>query len=261
MRHGLDLLFFSKRSQSFLLYGKPRWRDTVIGALKSEFPNNDYLSLMPEKGAITLESVRKQVLPLLTLKREASGPGLILVIDRAESLTAAAQNLLLKTVEEPAPGSYIIFAVARPDGSLLPTLLSRLTAYDAEHLCQELGLKPVESNVTERYLALSGGDYRLAEELANGGEFDEYYRLLSSPLSEALKQVRASGMDGAKAKLLINLALTITRHKLAKAAGPKELGHWLEVQQRCLRIRSMLDYNVNPVLAADGIILAFHSKL
>lgn len=48
----------------------------------------------------------------------------VFIIDEAELLNASAQNLLLKTLEEPPPRSVFILVTTRPE-SLLPTVRSR----------------------------------------------------------------------------------------------------------------------------------------
>ena len=65
----------------------------------------------------------------------------VFIVDKAETLTPAAQNALLKTIEEPASYGVFLFLAAHVH-TLLPTLLSRcvlvklgqqLKAADAEH--------------------------------------------------------------------------------------------------------------------------------
>ena len=52
------------------------------------------------------------------------GHAKVFIIDEAELLGNEAQNLLLKTLEEPPPNTYFILVTTRPD-SLLPTIRSR----------------------------------------------------------------------------------------------------------------------------------------
>ena len=52
------------------------------------------------------------------------GHAKVFIIDEAELLGNDAQNLLLKTLEEPPPHTYFILVTTRPD-SLLPTIRSR----------------------------------------------------------------------------------------------------------------------------------------
>ena len=52
------------------------------------------------------------------------GHGKVFVIDEAELLDATGQNALLKTLEEPPTGTYLILVTSRPE-RLLPTIRSR----------------------------------------------------------------------------------------------------------------------------------------
>ena len=57
-------------------------------------------------------------------RRAARGRGKVFVVLEAELMSAAAQNALLKTLEEPPPGVTIILVAEQPE-QLLPTTLSR----------------------------------------------------------------------------------------------------------------------------------------
>ncbi len=52
------------------------------------------------------------------------GNGKVFIIDESELLDRTAQNVLLKTLEEPPAGTYIILVTSKPD-QLLPTIRSR----------------------------------------------------------------------------------------------------------------------------------------
>ena len=72
---------------------------------------------------IGVDDVREQiVLPMATQPFKYRYK--IFVVDKAETLTPAAQNALLKTIEEPAPYGVFLFLAAHTH-NLLPTLLSR----------------------------------------------------------------------------------------------------------------------------------------
>jgi len=73
----------------------------------------------------------------------------VAVISPAERMNAAAANALLKTLEEPPPGTYVILVSDQP-GRLPPTILSRcrklavpLSAEDAEAMVRQLAVLPV----------------------------------------------------------------------------------------------------------------------
>ncbi len=77
----------------------------------------------PEAGkAITVDEVRK-IMPFLTMTALENG-WRIVIIDGADNMNRAAQNALLKILEEPTPNSLIML-LAENAGSLLPTIRSR----------------------------------------------------------------------------------------------------------------------------------------
>jgi DNA polymerase-3 subunit delta' len=66
----------------------------------------------------------------------------VAIFDEAHRLNLAAQNALLKTLEEP-PGATLLILVASNVGSLLPTVLSR---------CQRVNFFPLPDDAVERLL-------------------------------------------------------------------------------------------------------------
>ena len=92
----------------------------------------------------------------------------IFIVDKAETLTPAAQNALLKTIEEPAPYGVFLFLAAHVH-TLLPTLLSRcvlvklgetesIADLEAQALAEE-----VASNITEMDILDTLATYRRFE--------------------------------------------------------------------------------------------------
>ncbi|MBO1254967.1 DNA polymerase III subunit delta' [Alteromonas sp. 5E99-2] len=73
------------------------------------------------------------------------GKNKVCIIYQAESLTEAAANALLKTLEEPTPNTYIIL-VTDAQHKLLPTILSR---------CEKQGLSPPTKQQTIDWLAIN----------------------------------------------------------------------------------------------------------
>ena len=83
----------------------------------------DIVSLSPnEKGTITVEMARDVIGQASYRPFEARRR--VVIVDEADSLQPAAQNALLKTLEEPPPSSMFVLVSARPD-SLLETVRSR----------------------------------------------------------------------------------------------------------------------------------------
>jgi DNA polymerase-3 subunit delta' len=95
----------------------------------------DVLVLEPgDSGTIKIEQVREAVDS--AAYRPFEGRRRVVIIDEADTLVPAAQNALLKTLEEPPSLSVFILLTARPD-VLLPTVRSR---------CQRLDFRPLSPN-------------------------------------------------------------------------------------------------------------------
>src|SRR5947199_5874707 len=89
----------------------------------------DEIRFHPERGAQAHDQSLQQFLslkPFVATNRVA-------VLANAERMTEAAQNCLLKTLEEPPPNTVLVLTTAYPD-HLLATVLSR---------CQLVALSPV----------------------------------------------------------------------------------------------------------------------
>lgn len=137
----------------------------------------DIIKVMHEKpNSIGVDDIRIQVANDVVIK-PYSGPKKIYIINEGEKMTAAAQNALLKTLEEP-PSYTVIFILTTNLDALLPTILSR---------CVVLSMKPVEDEKIKEYLmdsvklpdykaevcaAFSRGNVGKARMLALSEEFD-----------------------------------------------------------------------------------------
>lgn len=93
---------------------------TLFGTSLINHP--DFIEVTTEKKSIGIETIR-ELLHRLTLK-PVSAPHIVVLIENAETMTIAAANALLKTLEEPPP--YVIFFLltTAPD-QLLLTIRSR----------------------------------------------------------------------------------------------------------------------------------------
>ena len=92
----------------------------------------DVLVVEPgDNGSIKIDQVREIV--DRAAYRPFEGRRRVVIIDEADALVPAAQNALLKTLEEPPPSSVFILVTSRPD-VLLPTVRSR---------CPQLRFRPL----------------------------------------------------------------------------------------------------------------------
>jgi DNA polymerase III subunit delta' len=83
----------------------------------------DVLMVTPgDNGSIKIEQIREVI--DRTIYRPFEGRRRVTILDHADALMSAAQNALLKTLEEPPSSSVFILVTSRPD-ALLPTVRSR----------------------------------------------------------------------------------------------------------------------------------------
>lgn len=81
-----------------------------------------------------------------------TGRNKVYILDEVQKLTNSSQNLLLKTVENPPSGVYLIFCTTEPD-ALIPTLRNRMEKYTYtlptdKDIATILGVVCKEENIT-----------------------------------------------------------------------------------------------------------------
>jgi DNA polymerase-3 subunit delta' len=117
----------------------------------------DVLVVEPgDSGSIKIDQVR-DVIERSTY-RPFEGRRRVVIVDEADALVAAAQNALLKTLEEPPASSVFVLLTSKPD-SLLPTVRSRLirlTFAESGPADDDVEARDVAERVLAR--AAAGGD-------------------------------------------------------------------------------------------------------
>lgn len=102
----------------------------------------DMIYVTHEKdNSIGVDDIREQLIADTEI-RPYQGGFKIYMIDEAEKLTAAAQNALLKTIEEP-PEYVVVILLSSNEESFLQTILSR---------CITLRVKPIRDQIIRKYL-------------------------------------------------------------------------------------------------------------
>ena len=133
----------------------------------------DVLFLEPgESGSITVDQVREAVEQVGY--RPFEGRRRVIVVDDADLLVPAAQNALLKTLEEPPPSSQFVLVTARPD-VLLDTVRSRcprlrLGPLGVDEIVRVLTGRGVGEAAARPAAAAAGGSAGRALRLASGGQ-------------------------------------------------------------------------------------------
>lgn len=133
-------------------------------------PDMVHVGLPDKKKVITISQIRE--MEALTLARPNEARFRMVMISHADHMNIQAQNALLKTLEEPAPGTFFIL-LARDTTKLLPTIRSRVrhlrfrsltgTAL-TDHLCSSFAASPRSARIAA---GTAGADPNLALTLLN----------------------------------------------------------------------------------------------
>lgn len=274
-----------KRADKFS-FPKSDDRDAHKEVIFSEFP--DIGLVIPYNKNILVDAIRD-------LEKEANfrpyeSKARIFIIDDADKMNDAASNALLKTLEEPAPTTYLILISSRPD-SLLQTIRSR---------CQTIRFAPIDAREIEKYLLstkkFSPDDAELVARLSTGSigralDLDlEKFRIQREAMLKVLQSVvgkpnhfsllkageemnDAKNKDGyefyleilqtlihdiwtlnhgANEKTLVNIDLQLNLKTLSETAENKRLAAWLgEIEI----LRERLAVNVNRKIATDALFV------
>ena len=105
-----------------------------VGNLES-CPDYKCILKREDKKDILVEQIRKEVVDDVLLS-PVSGNKKVYVIDDAQYLNVAAQNTLLKTLEEP-PKYVVIILISNNLSSFLPTIISRINLVNFNNISNE----------------------------------------------------------------------------------------------------------------------------
>jgi len=164
----------------------------------------------------------------------------IFIVDKAETLTPAAQNALLKTIEEPAPYGVFLFLAAHAH-TLLPTLLSRcvMVKLGEKANTSDSNLPDKEAQALADEVALTIKEMDVLEVMALYRRFEPY------------KESRES-----IANLLDMLYLSFARRITQAVAKGEEVHHiWYDNIAVVQHTKQVLSQNGNFQLAIELMLL------
>ncbi len=170
-----------------------------LGALAKHLTDSNgtlLVSVAPEVkrtgslAAISIERIRE----LYTETRSRQNTPSFVIIDDADAMTTAAQNSLLKLLEEPNESIHFILTSHSPD-RLLPTIRSRvrtlavppLTTLESRRLLHSIGIK--DELAEQRLLFVADG---LPAELKRLAETDSDFKELSERVNKARRLIEGS---------------------------------------------------------------------
>ena len=182
-------------------------------------------------------------------------------------MTREASNGLLKTLEEPSAGTHL-FLLAHHRNQLLPTLVSR---------CQALRFDPLSEAEVRKLLEARGVSPSVAGKLAelSGGcpgvaldQDPDHFTALDEEVEEAWLSVSGSGaadrfgLSDRWARDRDNLGLRLDRLELKLRARVRAAASRGDADEAALgglegvlRVRRLLEQNVNAQLALDALFL------
>ncbi len=183
-------------------------------------------------------------------KAAVSGRGRVALCAEAEALGVEGQNALLKTLEEPLPGAWLILTTTRPD-ALLPTVRSRVESYKVPPLPED-GLRAwirarglVSDSEVEDLVRLAGGSPGTALRIVEEGWLPRIRPLLAGRGGEESKGLEAIFEEGeggkagreekrARAAFACDLCLAALRTRFPEAGA-------LARAEALLRAKARLD--------------------
>jgi DNA polymerase III subunit delta' len=245
----------------------------------------DLIHLAPEGASIKIERVRALEERLSFAPNEASTR--VVLIDGAERLTDGAANALLKSVEEPRPGTVFVLTSSAPH-RVAPTLVSRcqrirfvpLSTRDVEGILDRRGVPGDERR--SRAAALSEGSVARALVWLEGDEGGAGLAaradalLLASRGEGVVELFEAAGEPRERADLLLSLEILRVRLRdlllsslgleghaidleglgpLRDAALSKGVPRLLGELRAVEEARRSVERNVQPQLALENMIL------
>ncbi len=252
----------------------------------------DIIRVLHGKASIGVDDIRNQLNNDIQVKPYSSRYKIYL-IDEAEKLTEAAQNALLKTIEEP-PEYAVIMLLTNNINTLLPTILSR---------CITLDLKTVDNGKIKEYLmdnchipdyqaelsaAFSGGNLGKAIKYASSEDFarrkDEVIQLVKhidnlkkDEIMDYLKHLAEDKAaihdyldllflwysDVLRFKATKNTAQVIYKEELftiQKQAAYKSFEALNDIMESFNTVRARLNANVNFDTAIELFLFALQAK-
>ena len=196
-----------------------------------------------ESGSIKIEQVRAAIEQAVF--RPFEGRKRVTIIEPADALVVAAENALLKTLEEPLPASVFVLVTSRPD-TLLPTVRSR---------CAHLRFGRLQ--VSEVATVLEGSqDYSNADALAAAAASDGSVRRALDLEADAFAEARSDAEDllqvaGRDSRTRLDRAKELLKGSGTPASEREHLGARLMAMSALIRDAGLVASGADPRLLAN----------
>ena len=222
----------------------------------------------PESQDISIDQVRTLVLARAAFPPH-EGRAKVFIVRRAEELSIAAANALLKTLEEPGKSTYFILLTSQPD-TLLPTIRSRtqrvrFAALPDPVVAKVLADEGMDAELARKIAALAGGSAREALTLADPEESVKREEFVTRALDALRAPDLGKGLELAeeakKEKAGLDLRLLALATRLAEEArsaatlGDSRADAIIARYRLALAAARQLDGNASPQLVIESMII------
>ena len=223
--------------------------------------------ILPEKdkASISIEAVR-ELQHFTKLKLPGNDAKRVIIIPNAGSMTAEAQNALLKLLEEPPTRTYFILTAHSPQ-QLLATIRSRLQAIDVRRPGRAASLQHFtthgfsDKDVQQAYL-MSGGLIGLMSALLSDTDHplkqsvETARHLLKSTQFERLAKVDELAKQKAETLQILFILRQMSSAAIGQAKDNQTAKRWKTVLQASYDAESALADNASAKLTLAGFMLA-----
>lgn len=244
----------------------------------------DYFVIEPEEGkkSIAVDQIRQ--LDSFQALKGHYGRGKVILITPADWMNANAANALLKTLEEPTPGTVLILSTDRPM-ALLATIRSRCQSVAFQPVAPGVAIQWLNEQLTEpadeqSLLAIAGGSPLVALKWANEGYLERHEKLFkqleqiskgAEPVSLASEWVDKSdhyaliwlyGWLSDMVRLKMNPGAAVVsspnlRGRLQAQAERVDLKALFQLLERVQEARRLLHTQVSQLLMMEELLIAW----
>lgn len=212
---------------------------------------SDILQLSPEAGKSSIST--EQIRDLIGLLRTRALRRRVIILSPADAMTEAAQNALLKSLEE--PGAHIHFIlIAETTEAILPTIRSRCQSLILHRTAPQqdaalLSDTTLSTIAQQQILFLAAGRPRLIERLRDDPSALEAYQaiaadakqILAHPGSyQALQAALRHATDRPTALLLLSVLLHFIHFQIQRGQTTPKL---LDMMERAVKAEQHLRQN------------------
>jgi len=203
----------------------------------------DFHFLEPQGASLKINQVRELERKLSL--RSFQGGAQLAVLAGADTMTEAAANCLLKTLEEPPEGTYIILLATQPD-LLLPTIRSRCLEL---RLAATEGTLPAGAGYWERLVAADLG--KMLQEILPDLEKEDDLPATLQAIALACRDQLVWRLTGATTLLLQS------GHLLLPDLTPLQLWRCFQIVEAA---RAAVERNANRRMVLEVLIFKLHRQ-